>query len=82
VWGIGDLNAKSWEGFAAGFVCALVAMVAIAWSQQLPPSWYALAFVLAVINPIVELASPRGTDDFTMATVNAIVCVAFGWLVM
>ena len=55
VWGIGDMNTKSWEGFAAGFVCALLVMVAIAWSQQLPPSWYVLALVLAVVNPIVEL---------------------------
>jgi hypothetical protein len=31
---------------------------------------------------VVELVSPRGTDDFTMATVNALVCVAFGWLVL
>jgi hypothetical protein len=82
VWGIGDLNAKSWEGFAAGFLCGLLVMVAIAWSQQLPISWYVLALVLAVINPIVELVSPRGTDDFTMATVNALVCVGFGWLVL
>jgi hypothetical protein len=82
VWGIGDLNSKSWEGFAAGFVCSLLVMVAIAWSQQLPATWYLLALVLAVVNPIVELVSPRGTDDFTMATVNALVCVAFGWLVL
>ena len=82
VWGIGDMNKKSWEGFAAGFVCALLVMLAIAWSQQLPPSWYVLALVLAVVNPIVELISPRGTDDFTMATVNALVCLTFGWLVL
>ena len=41
-----------------------------------------LALVLAVVNPIVELISPRGTDDFTMATVNALVCLTFGWLAL
>jgi CDP-diglyceride synthetase len=81
VWGLGDLNRKSWEGVVAGFLCALVTLVAIVWSQQLPASWYLLAVVLAVTNPIVELLSPRGSDDFTMATFNAIVCVAFGWWV-
>ena len=81
VWGLGDLNRKSWEGVAAAFVCSLAVMLLISWSQQLPGGWYVLALVLAVVNPIVELASPRGSDDFTMATTNALICVAFGWLV-
>ena len=81
VWGLGDLNRKSWEGVAAGFICSLAVLLLIVWSQQLSAGWYALAFVLAVVNPIVELISPRGSDDFTMATFNAIICVAFGWLV-
>lgn len=81
VWGLGDLNRKSWEGVGAGFLCTLFTLVAIVWSQQLSASWYLLAVVLAITNPIVELVSPRGSDDFTMATFNAIVCVAFGWWV-
>jgi hypothetical protein len=81
VWGLGDLNRKSWQGVVAGFVCSLALLLVIAWSQQLPAGWYALALVLAVANPIVELVSPRGSDDFTMATVNALICVAFGWIV-
>ena len=44
--------------------------------------WIALAFVIALSNCLVELYSPRGTDDFTMATANALICVAFGaWVV-
>jgi CDP-diglyceride synthetase len=81
VWGLGDLNRKSWEGVVAGFVCTLATLLAIAWSQQLPLSWYGLALILAVVNPVVELVSPRGSDDFTMATVNALICVGFGWWV-
>ena len=81
VWGLGDLNRKSWEGVIAGFVCTLALLLVIAWSQQLSAGWYVLAVVLAVVNPIVELVSPRGSDDFTMATVNAIICVLFGWMV-
>ena len=41
-----------------------------------------LAIVLAVSNTLFELFSPRGTDDFTMATSNALICWAFGALVL
>ena len=41
-----------------------------------------LAFVIALSNCLVELYSPRGTDDFTMATVNALICWGFGALVL
>jgi hypothetical protein len=30
---------------------------------------------------VFELLSPRGTDDFTMATANALICLAFGTLI-
>ena len=40
--------------------------------------WIALAVTIAVSNCLVELYSPRGTDDFTMATTNALLCLAFG----
>ena len=34
--------------------------------------WIGLAVVIAVSNTLLELFSPRGTDDFTMATANAL----------
>jgi hypothetical protein len=34
------------------------------------------------VNTLLELLSPRGTDDFTMATGNALTCWAFGALVL
>jgi hypothetical protein len=37
---------------------------------------------VAVTSSLLELYSPRGTDDFTMATGNALVCWAFGLWVM
>ncbi len=40
--------------------------------------WIGLAVVIALSNCLVELYSPRGTDDFTMATTNALLCLAFG----
>jgi hypothetical protein len=80
VWGLGDINRKSWEGVIAAFACVLAVNLMIVATNGLSPSWWALAVVIAVMNPLVELVSPRGTDDFTMATSNALVCLAFGHL--
>ncbi|MEO6235520.1 MAG: hypothetical protein ABIQ52_00885 [Vicinamibacterales bacterium] len=78
VWGIGDLNRKSIGGTVTGFVAALAFCLWIVLGRALPSPWIALAIVLAVSNTLLELFSPRGTDDFTMATANALICWAFG----
>ena len=82
VWGIGDVNRKSVVGTVAGFLAALILCLAILWANGLvTTSWIGLAFVIALSNCLVELYSPRGTDDFTMATTNALLCLAFGlWI--
>jgi hypothetical protein len=51
-------------------------------ANQLPPPWLALSLVIAVSNTLLELYSPRGTDDVVMATGNALICWAFGALVL
>jgi hypothetical protein len=81
VWGLGDIKRKSWQGVIAAFVCTLIANMAIVYFGNLSLPWAMLGIVLAFVNPLVELFSPRGTDDFTMATTNALICLAFGWLV-
>jgi dolichol kinase len=78
VWGIGDVNRKSVAGTWACFLSSLAVCVAVVFARQLPPSWLALAVVVSVVNTAMELFSPRGTDDFTMATANALVCWGFG----
>ena len=78
VRGIGDINRKSVAGIVTGFTGALVFCVAIVVSNQLPASWLVLSFVIAVSNTLLELYSPRGTDDLVMATGNALICWAFG----
>jgi hypothetical protein len=78
VWGIGDVNRKSVTGIVAGFLAALILCVAVVLAHGLGTSWLGLALVLAISNSLLELYSPRGTDDFTMATANALVCWAFG----
>ena len=78
VWGIGDINRKSIGGTVSGFVACLVFCLWIVLGRGLPLPWIGLAVVIAVSNTLLELFSPRGTDDFTMATANALICWAFG----
>jgi dolichol kinase len=78
VWGIGDVNHKSVAGIVGGFGAALILCVLVVTSNGLGPSWLVLSLVLAASNTLLGLYSPRGTDDFTMATTNALICLAFG----
>jgi hypothetical protein len=82
VWGIGDINRKSIVGVVAGFLGALtVNLLLISANGLMSGPWIALAATIALSNCLVELYSPRGTDDFTMATTNALICLAFGaWI--
>jgi hypothetical protein len=81
VWGIGDVNRKSIEGTIACFAGSLALCLWVVLSHGLPAPWIALAVVISLSNTLLELFSPRGTDDFTMATANALICWAFGvWM--
>jgi hypothetical protein len=81
VWGVGDVNRKSVGGLVTGLVGALVFCIGMVVSYGLPAPWIGLAIALAVSSSVFELLSPRGTDDFTMATANALICLAFGTLI-
>ena len=81
VWGIGDVNRKSVAGTWACFLGSLAVCLWIISIHHLPLPWYGLALVVSVSNTAFELFSPRGTDDFTMATANALLCWGFGALV-
>jgi hypothetical protein len=80
VRGIGDVNRKSIGGTVAGFVSALIFCLWIVVSQGLPATWIGLAIAISIASTFTELFSPRGTDDFFMATANALICLAFGLL--
>jgi hypothetical protein len=80
VWGIGDVNRKSVGGTISGFAGALVFCLAVVFAHGLPLPWVGLAVVIAISNTVFELFSPRGTDDFFMATANALICLGFGVL--
>jgi hypothetical protein len=78
VRGVGDVNRKSVAGTVTGLTGGLLFSLGVVWANQLPAHWYALAITVAVSSSLLELFSPRGTDDFTMATGNALICWAFG----
>ena len=78
VWGVGDVNRKSIEGTLCGFAGSLALCLWVVLSRPLPASWIVLAVIISVSNTVLELCSPRGTDDLTMATSNALICWVFG----
>jgi hypothetical protein len=78
VWGIGDVNRKSVTGIVAGFLASLVVGAGVVTAHDLGTPWLVLSLVIATSNTLLELYSPRGTDDFTMATANALICWGFG----
>jgi hypothetical protein len=78
VIGLGDVNRKSIGGTVTGFIGGLVLCVSLVGANSPGGAWFGLAVAIAVSNSVLELWSPRGTDDFTMATANALICWAFG----
>lgn len=78
VWGIGDVNRKSIGGTVTGFAGSLIFCCAIVYTNSLPASFFGLAVLVSISNTMLELWSPRGTDDFFMATGNALICLGFG----
>jgi hypothetical protein len=82
VIGLGDVNRKSIGGTVTGFIGGLVLCVGLVGANSPGgAAWFGLAITIAVSNSVLELWSPRGTDDFTMATTNALICWAFGaWI--
>jgi len=65
-------------GIVAGFMASLILCVWVVTADGLGTPWLVLSLVLAISNTLLELYSPRGTDDFTIATANALICWAFG----
>ncbi|MEL6553194.1 MAG: hypothetical protein AAFQ63_07020 [Cyanobacteria bacterium J06621_11] len=64
VWGIGEINRKSILGTNAVFFGSLIPLLLVVFFNHLTISWWCLAVAVAVLSTIVELAAPRGTDNF------------------
>ena len=82
VWGIGEVNRKSVAGTWACFLGSLAIGLWLVHANGLGPAWVGLAVAISLSNTFFELLSPRGTDDFTMASANALLCWAFGSFVL
>ena len=81
VRGVGEVNRKSIAGTVTGLIAGLAFSVGIVLLNPLPGAFIALAVIVAISSTLFELYSPRGTDDFSMATGNALICWAFGaWI--
>lgn len=78
VRGVGETNRKSIGGTVTGLVSGLAFALAVVFAHGLPAAYVAMAVTVAVASSALELFSPRGTDDFTMTTANALICLAFG----
>jgi dolichol kinase len=78
VWGLGDVNRKSVAGTWASFLGALAVCGGVVIARGMPLPWLVMAVVISIATTLTELFSPRGTDDFTMATTNALLCWGFG----
>ena len=82
VWGIGEVNRKSVAGTWACFLGSLAICLSLLHANDLSGAWIGLAVAISLSNTFFELFSPRGTDDFTMATANALLCWGFGRFVL
>ncbi|MCU0534536.1 MAG: hypothetical protein MUD14_11650 [Hydrococcus sp. Prado102] len=77
VWGIGQINRKSFLGTASVFLGSLLPLLLIVIVQALPFQWWWLCLVVSVTTTVIELLAPRGTDNFFIPIANGLVCLIF-----
>ena len=77
VWGMGEVNKKSWEGTAAMFFSSFLILLPVNIYFNLPFSWYLFAFAICLIATFVELFAYRSTDNVFMLIISALLSVAF-----
>jgi dolichol kinase len=77
VWGVGEINRKSLLGSACVFLGSLLPLLFIVSCNGLPWEWLLMCLSIALMTTIVELVSPRGTDNFFIPLGNTLVCIGF-----
>lgn len=77
VWGVGQINRKSVLGTVSVFLGSLLPLLFIVVSNALSFQWWLLCFVVSLTTAVIELISPRGTDNFFIPIGNALVCLIF-----
>ncbi|CAM9205556.1 unnamed protein product, partial [Ectocarpus fasciculatus] len=77
VWGMGEINKKSWEGTMAMFFSSFFILIAVNIAVGLSWEWYLFAIVNCFVATVVELYAYRSTDNVCMLILSALLSVAF-----
>lgn len=81
VYGVAEINRKSWLGVFSIFVSSLLSLlVYLSFQNWLQPYWIVLSLVISAVTAIVELVSPRGIDNITIPLANFIIYYTFIYL--
>ncbi len=77
VWGVGEINRKSWVGTAAVFFGSLLPLLAVVAVAGLDSPWVVLALVMSLSTTVVELITPRGMDSLSLPVTNLLTAYLF-----
>ena len=77
VRGFGDVNQKSVEGCAAVFLTSLISTLVATTFYNVHDSTWSLPFVISMVTTLVETASFRSTDNFTIPICNCAVILTW-----
>lgn len=80
VRGVGEINKKSWVGTLAIFLGSAASLLILLGFHEVADKWYGLIAVVTLSSTVVELLSPRSTDNFFVPATNSIICVIFAHL--
>jgi hypothetical protein len=77
VWGMGEINRKSWEGTIAMFMSSLFILLVLNIANGLSWKWYFYAILNCFIATMIELWAYRSTDNVCMLIASVLLAVAF-----
>lgn len=75
VSGIGEINRKSYAGSLSVLIGSFIGIAVFVYLLGFGYQYYVLAFVTSLIAMVVELKSPRGTDNFFIPVISAVVAM-------
>ena len=80
VWGIGEINKKSWLGTIFVFLGTFGSITLYVFYGKLALHYFLLAFLISIVSSILELISPRSMDNIIMPSANILIFQA--WIVL
>jgi dolichol kinase len=73
VYGIGEINKKSYEGTFAVFFSSIVVSIVVCIFYTVNNNTYILIVVISIISSIVEAVAIRSTDNFFIPVINSLI---------